>query len=87
MSVFKMPKDIIDDLHRFYANLWWGHSNGHASKHLIKWDKLCDAKDCGGMNFRHIEVFNEALLAKQAWRLWREDNQILSVVYKAKYYS
>lgn len=76
-----MPQEIIDDLHRAYANLWWGKS-----KHWIRWDKLCEVKEHGGLNFRNMGIFNDALLAKQVWRLWKLDSPILSELYKAKYH-
>lgn len=38
------------------------------------------------MGFKDLEIFNDALLGKQAWRLVKGENTLLGKVMKAKYY-
>lgn len=54
--------------------------------HWIKWSKLCKSKQHGGLGFRNLNYFNEALLAKQCWRLITNDNSLIAKMYKAKYH-
>lgn len=86
MGVFRVPQTLTDDFHRAFANFWWGKKDGKNRKHWISWNRLCNPKSCGGLNFRDMGDFNEALLAKQLWRIWKGDNSILSQLYKAKYF-
>lgn len=43
-------------------------------------------KQDGGMGIRNFEIFNRALLAKQAWRLITMPNSFMTRVLKAKYF-
>ncbi|XP_030973764.1 uncharacterized protein LOC115993913 [Quercus lobata] len=42
----------------------WGYSGDGRKVHWVKWERLCQAKEVGGMGFKEIEKFNKALLAK-----------------------
>ncbi|MCH84712.1 hypothetical protein A2U01_0005547, partial [Trifolium medium] len=50
------------------------------------WQKICKPKHQGGMGFRNLRAFNEALLAKQGWRLITHPSSMVAQVLKAKYY-
>lgn len=40
----------------------------------------------GGLGFWNLKQFNDALLAKQAWRLLNSPNRLFAKIYKARYY-
>lgn len=43
-------------------------------------------KENGGLDFRDIESFNQALLVKQAWRLFQEPECFFAQVMRSIYY-
>ena len=51
----------------------------------ISWDRLTLPKSAGGLGFREIEIFNDALLAKLAWRILKDPTSLLSHTLLGKY--
>jgi hypothetical protein len=86
MSVFKLPLSLCDDLTRLIRNFWWGSENGKRKTHWIGWPKLMRTKSQGGLGFRDMRIYNQALLARQAWRLIACPGSLCARVLKARYY-
>ena len=76
MSCFKLPKGLIKDLEVLTRKFWWGYGGDSRKVHWVNWKKLCKAKELGGMGFKEIEKFNDALLAKQVWRMINNPNSL-----------
>jgi hypothetical protein len=86
MSVFLLPGSLHEALTRIIHKFWWGETNGKRKTHWIAWDKFTKAKGEGGMAFRDLKIFNQALLARQAWRLIDRPEGQCAHVLKAKYF-
>jgi hypothetical protein len=86
MSVFKLPLGLCDELTKMIRRYWWGAENGKRKTHWVAWDIMLRPKDYGGVGFRDMRLFNQALLARQAWRLIEFPNTLCAQLLKAKYY-
>lgn len=51
----------------------------------VAWDKMTIPKNSGGLGFRDIEEYNDALLAKLSWRVLTHTDILLSRVLLGKY--
>lgn len=86
MGVFQLPVATCKDINRCIARFWWGKPGGKGI-HWRKWDKLCVPKKEGGLGFREISVFNQALVAKQGWRVLIYPQSLVARMLKATYFS
>ena len=53
----------------------------------MKWERFCEANEVGGMGFKEIKNFNQALLAKQVWRMINNPESLCHKVFKARFFS
>jgi hypothetical protein len=86
MSCFELPLATCEKLKTLIANRWWGVENGKKKMHWRSWAWLSTPKCLGGMGFRDFALFNQAMLAKQGWRLLTVPDSLCARVLKGRYY-
>jgi hypothetical protein len=86
MSVFQFPAGLIEELNQLIRDFHWGDEHERRRMHWLSWDKLTQPKLNGGMGFRDFRVYNQALLARQSWRLLQFPDSPCARLLKAKYY-
>ncbi|KAK3228647.1 hypothetical protein Dsin_000528 [Dipteronia sinensis] len=86
MSMFRLPKSLINEIHRLCDRFWWGGNEKKRKIHWCSWKHLCKEKCDGGLGFHNPETSNRAFLAKQCWRLLNNPNSLAGRVLKSCYY-
>jgi hypothetical protein len=86
MSCFQLPVSSCVSMRRSIANFWWGIIDGRRKLHWRSWEWLSTPKDLGGMGFRDLVVFNQAMLGRQCWRLLTDQSSLSARVLKARYF-
>lgn len=75
MQTLTLPKCLCGKIDRCQRQFLWGSTKDHKRIHKVQWDNVCKAKHEEGLGIRQMKPFNNAMLAKQAWRvITKEDN-------------
>ena len=86
MSVFKLLSTFIKKLQALTARFWCGGSEESRKIHWLKWDEFIKPNYEGGLGFCDLECFNQALIAKQVWRILKFPNCLMARLLRAKYF-
>ena len=86
MGVFKLNQSFCDKYEKVIRDFWWGDKDEKRKVHWMSWENMTKPKRDGGIGFRDMHLFNQALLARQGWRLIQNPTSLCARVLKSKYY-
>ncbi|KAK3228886.1 hypothetical protein Dsin_000767 [Dipteronia sinensis] len=86
MSLFQLPRGLLQEIQKLCNRFWWGSNDKDCHVHWVSWERLYLNKDEGGLGFRNLQIFNQALLAKQMWLLYSCPDSLASRVLRGCYF-
>ncbi|KAG4114975.1 hypothetical protein ERO13_D12G077407v2 [Gossypium hirsutum] len=86
MSIFLVPKGIIDDIQEKLCRAWWARKEKGRYWTMIPWKTLCKLKALGALGIRDVRLLNMALLGCQVWRLINNTDSLCFKVLSSKYF-
>jgi hypothetical protein len=61
MSIFKMTIGFYEQYENVVRDFWWGDDDNGRKVHWSAWDNLTKPKGKGGLGFRDMHLFNQAM--------------------------
>jgi hypothetical protein len=68
-------------------NFWWGEDEDKRKVHWESWDVLTRPKNFGRVGFRDLKLLNQAMLARQCWKIINNPDSLCGRILKSIYYS
>lgn len=85
MSCFKLPISLCLSIQSALTRFWWDSGPEKRKMSWASWKKMAKPKGKGGLGFKDITSFNDALLAKLSWRILKNPTGLLARCLLGKY--
>lgn len=85
MTCFQLPNSLHKRIQSALTRFWWDANLEKRKMCWISWKKMTKSFKTGGLGFRDIKNFNNALLAKISWRILTKPSCLLAKVLLGKY--
>uniref|UniRef100_A0A2N9IF07 Reverse transcriptase zinc-binding domain-containing protein n=1 Tax=Fagus sylvatica TaxID=28930 RepID=A0A2N9IF07_FAGSY len=85
LSLFPIPSSVALRIDKIQRDFLWGGIGDGKRFHLINWHQVCQPLKFGGLGFRNIRIFNQALLGKWLWRYGTETDAFWRSIIFSKY--
>lgn len=86
MQCFRLLVTMLNEIEGLFRSFFWGQKRDERKTAWVGGTKMYAAKKQGGLGMRNLQAFNEALLAKQAWRILKFPNTLMAKTLKCKYF-
>lgn len=86
MSCIQISVSTCHKLWQMFLDFWCGREDGKKKLHWRSWEWLSAPKSLGGLGFRDLVLFNQAMLGRQCWRLLTEPGSLCARVLKGRYF-
>ncbi|CAN1220890.1 Uncharacterized mitochondrial protein AtMg00310 [Linum grandiflorum] len=82
MNCFRLPSSLCKKFNRLISRFWWSNKDSTKPIYWVKWSQVTKAKDQGGISIWDFRALNQAVLAKQGWRIFKDPNSLVARILK-----
>ncbi|CAN1147309.1 Putative ribonuclease H protein At1g65750 [Linum perenne] len=86
MQTSVLPATTCSDIDKRIRDFIWGSSPQERKIHLVSWEKICEAKEDGGLGLRSSRLLNRAFMVKLAFTFFKEQDSLWVRVLQGKYF-
>lgn len=86
MNCFKLPVELCDEIDGILSRFWWGSIPENRKMSWLSWKRMSKSKKDGGLGFRNLQSFNQALLVNQVWKIHQRPKTLIYCVLKHRYF-
>lgn len=84
MSVFQLPAAVCEILDAKTRAFYWSRKE-RQNLHTLQWQLLCRPRRQGGLHFKHVRRFNQALLLSKYWKFFVDSPSLWVQLLRNKY--
>ncbi|GJN31666.1 hypothetical protein PR202_gn00035 [Eleusine coracana subsp. coracana] len=85
MACFRLPQGLCKHIDGLIRKFWWGRKEGKGTTCWVAWEEMTKPKYLGGLGFHDIDMFDLALLARQAWQVLTEPESLSTQVFSSQF--
>ncbi|XP_026449926.1 uncharacterized protein LOC113350066 [Papaver somniferum] len=86
MQCFEFPKSVLDEFDKLQRDFWWQKDNPKKEFYPKAWDDIRTSKVSSGIGIRDPYKVNMSLLAKLAWRMLKNPEDLWVKILRGKYF-
>ncbi|XP_061366310.1 uncharacterized protein LOC133309544 [Gastrolobium bilobum] len=85
MQTAWLPKSVCEEIEKHTRGFIWGSSKERRGTHLVKWERMCSNRQCGGVGLRELRTFNQAFIMKVGFGMLANKNSLGARILRNKY--
>jgi hypothetical protein len=85
MGFYLLPQGTHRQMDSISSKFFWRGAGIEFKYHMVKWQAVCRPKEFGGLGIINTMLFNECLITKWIWKIYKQKDNLWVRLLTAKY--
>jgi hypothetical protein len=85
MGFYLLPRGTHGRMDSVRSRFIWRGAHADFKCHMVKWEDVCRPREYGGLGIIDTKIFNECLMVKWIWKLYKQKECLWVRLLTAKY--